>query len=70
MILITFYYINKLTSSKLIECKIVKIITKLTIFKSGVIAKDDKGNEYRTEYAEYNKDLNLLNSVTTVRWMA
>ena len=31
--------------------------TKLTIFKNDVIAKDEKGNEYRTDYAEYDKNL-------------
>ena len=34
--------------------------TKLTIFKNDVLVKD--GNEYRTDYAEYDKNLNLLNS--------
>ena len=35
---------------------------KLTIFENDVVAKDQKGNEYRTSYAEYDKNLSLLKS--------
>ncbi len=36
--------------------------TKLTIFKDNVIAKDKKNNVFKTNYAEYKKDLKLLES--------
>ena len=36
--------------------------TKLTIFKNDVVATDPKNNVLKTQYAEYNKDLELLES--------
>ena len=33
---------------------------KLTVFKGDVIAKDPMNNTLKTEYAEYNKKLQLL----------
>ena len=42
--------------------------TKTTIFKNQVSAKDEKNNQLLTEFAEYNKDLQLFKTVgkTTV----
>ena len=42
--------------------------TKIITFKNQVSAKDKKNNELLTEFAEYNKDLQLFKSVgkTTV----
>ena len=37
-------------------------ITKLTIFKDEVVAIDKERNEFKTEYAEFNKNINLLKS--------
>ena len=37
-------------------------ITKLTIFKENVVAKDINNNIFKTEYAEYKKDLKSLES--------
>ena len=34
--------------------------SKLTIFKDKVIATDTKNNEFKSEYAEYDKELKLL----------
>ncbi len=36
--------------------------TKITIFKDNVVAVDEENNEFKTNYAEYNKDLKLLES--------
>jgi LPS-assembly protein len=36
--------------------------TKITIFKNDVVAEDAKKNIFKTNYAEYNKSLQLLNS--------
>ena len=36
--------------------------TKLTTFKDNVVAKDEKNNIFKTNYAEYKKDLKLLES--------
>ena len=36
--------------------------TKLTIFKDKVIAIDEKNNTLKTEYAEYKKNLKILES--------
>ena len=35
---------------------------KLTIFKGDVYAKDERNNEFKTQYAEYKKELKLLES--------
>ncbi len=35
---------------------------KLTVFKGDVYAKDEKNNEFKTQYAEYKKELKLLES--------
>ena len=42
--------------------------TKITIFKDQVIARDQNNNQLSTELAEYNKEMELLNSIgpTTV----
>ena len=47
-----------------IESKNISIdkITKLTIFKENVVAKDINNNIFKTEYAEYKKDLKSLES--------
>ena len=37
--------------------------SKLTIFENEVVAKDEKGNEFRTSRAEYDKELNLLQKI-------
>ncbi len=37
--------------------------TKLTIFKENVIATDNKNNSFKSNYAEYNKDLKILKSI-------
>ena len=34
--------------------------SKLTIFKDKVIATDSKNNEFKSQYAEYDKNLKLL----------
>ncbi len=65
ILIFSVFFSNSLLSENLnIQSKNISIDknSKLTIFKSGVIAKDEKGNEYRTEYAEYDKNLKLLNS--------
>jgi len=36
--------------------------TKITIFKDNVVASDSKNNLFKTKYAEYKKDLKLLES--------
>ena len=36
--------------------------SRLTIFKGGVVAKDHKNNVFKTDYAEYKKDLKFLKS--------
>ena len=35
--------------------------TKITVFKNQVSAKDEKNNELLTEFAEYDKKLELFN---------
>ena len=37
--------------------------TKTTIFKNQVSAKDEKNNQLLTEFAEYNKDLQLFKTI-------
>ena len=37
--------------------------SKVTIFKNEVIASDEKNNILKTNYAEYNKDLEILKSI-------
>ena len=36
--------------------------SRSTIFKGGVVAKDHKNNVFKTDYAEYKKDLKFLKS--------
>ena len=37
--------------------------TKTTIFQNEVSAEDEKNNKLLTEYAEYNKDLQLFKTI-------
>ena len=37
--------------------------SKVSIFKNEVIASDEKNNILKTNYAEYNKDLEILKSI-------
>ncbi len=36
--------------------------TKLMVFKENVVATDDANNKFKTQYADYNKDLKILTS--------
>ena len=63
--LVFVFFSNPLSSENLnIQSKNILIDknTKLTVFEHDVVAKDDKGNEYRTNYAEFDKNLKLLKS--------
>ena len=56
-----FFYVENLNiqaSSITIDKK-----TKITIFKNQVSAKDEKNNELLTEFAEYDKELELFKTV-------
>ena len=60
-----FFFCNSLFAENLnIQSKNISIDkkTKLTVFETGVVAKDARGNEFKTEYAEYDKNLRLLKS--------
>ena len=63
--LIFLFFPNSLFSENLsIQSKNILIDknSKLTVFENEVVAKDEKGNEFRTNRAEYNKKFNLLKS--------
>ena len=65
ILFIFLFFPNSLLSENLnIQSKNILIDknSKLTIFENEVIAKDEKGNEFRTSRAEYDKELNLLQS--------
>ena len=40
--------------------------TKITIFKDNVVAIDEENNNIRSNYAEYNKDDKILESMGSV----
>ncbi len=65
-ILIFFIFFSKplFSESLNIQSKNISIDknSKLTVFENEVVAKDEKNNEFRTNYAEYDKNLRLLKS--------
>ena len=64
LLLSVFFFQSLLAENLNIQSSKISIDkkTKLTIFKDNVIAKDEKNNVFKTNYAEYNKDLKLLES--------
>lgn len=59
------FFSNSLFAENLnIQSKNISIdkSSKLTVFKNEVVAKDNKGNEFQTNYAEYDKNFSLLKS--------
>ena len=65
ILFIFLFFPNSLLSENLnIQSKNILIDknSKLTIFENEVVAKDEKGNEFRTSRATYDKKSNLLQS--------
>ena len=65
-ILIFIFIFQPLMAENLkIESKSISIDkkSKLTIFKENVIATDNKNNSFKSNYAEYDKNLKILKSV-------
>ncbi len=63
--LVFIFFSNTVLSENLnIQSKNIVIDknSKLTIFEKDVVAKDEKGNEFSTNYAVYDKNLSLLKS--------
>jgi LPS-assembly protein len=69
-LLYIFFFVPSLAENLNIQSSSITVDkkTKITIFKNQVSAKDKKNNQLLTEFAEYNKDLQLLKTVgkTTV----
>ena len=42
---------------------------KLTVFKGDVYAKDERNNEFKTQYAEYKKELNSATISLILDWI-
>ncbi len=65
IIFLSFLFISKLNAESLniesLEISIDKK-TKITVFKKDVVAKDSRNNILKTNYAEYNKDLEIFES--------
>ncbi len=65
IIIISIFFFNPLVAENLnIKSKEISIDknTRLTIFKNNVVVTDEKNNKFKTEYAEYKKDLQFLKS--------
>ena len=63
--LVFVFFSNPVLSENLnIQSKNIVIdkSSKSTVFEKDVVAKDEKGNEFRTNYAVYDKNLSLLRS--------
>ena len=61
--LILVFFFNPLLADTLnIKSSTISIDkkTKLTLFKNNVVARDEENNILETEYAEYNKETNVL----------
>ena len=63
ILLILVFFFNPLLADTLnIKSSTISIDkkTKLTLFKNNVVARDEENNILETEYAEYNKETNVL----------
>ena len=63
IILLLVFFFNPLLADTLnIKSSTISIDkkTKLTLFKNNVVARDEENNILETEYAEYNKETNIL----------
>ena len=66
-----FFYVPALAENLNIQSSNISVDkkTKITIFKNQVSVKDKKNNQLLTEFAEYNKELEILKTVgkTTIK---
>ena len=62
ILLLVFFFKPLLADTLNIKSATISIDkkTKLTQFKNNVVAKDEENNILKTEYAEYNKEKNIL----------